>query len=133
MNRLELREMYDYAAKRDEKIDELQRLLMSLGVAGLSIATPLFASAGMSGPQAVVLKAALLAITLGVLSSGVRLYFGVRVAKYNVAALYQQHVDGRYGDAITVPKKARERTAEGAAYAFYIFGLVLMAASCFLS
>jgi hypothetical protein len=104
MNREQLREVYEYAAKRDAKIEELQRLLLGLAVTGLSIATPLLAAGGTSGCRAAWLKAALLSVSLGALSSGVRLYFGVRVAKRNVKELVRQHADGRYGDPINVPQ-----------------------------
>ena len=129
MNREELREVFDWAAKRDESIDGLQRLLMSLGVAGLSIATPLFAAGEMSGCREAWLKAALLSAALGVLSIGVRLYFGVRVAKRNVKALREQHECGRYGDPITVRPRWYEGISEGAAYACYVSALVCLAGS----
>jgi len=129
MNREELREVFEYAAKRDEKIEELQRLLLGLAVTGLSIAVPLLAAAGTSGCRAAWLKAALLSVSLGALSSGVRLYFGVRAAKRNVKELVSQHADGRYGDPISVRPRWHERISEGVSYACYVSALALFAMS----
>ena len=129
MNREQLREVYEYAAKRDAKTEELQRLLLGLAVTGLSIATPLLAAGGTSGFRAAWLKAALLSVSLGALSSGVRLYFGVRAAKRNVKELVWQHADGRYGDPISVPQRWHERISEGVSYVCYVCALALLALS----
>ena len=129
MNREELREVYEYSAKRDAKIEELQGLLLGLAVTGLSIAVPLLAAGGTSGCRAAWLKAALLSVSLGALSSGVRLYFGVRAAKRHVKELVRQHADERYGDPISVPQRWHERISEGASYACYVFALALFAVS----
>ena len=129
MNREELREVFEYAEKREGKIEELQRLLLGLAVTGLSIAVPLLAAGGTSGCRAAWLKAALLSVSLGALSSGVRLYFGVRVAKRNIKELVRQHADGRYGAPISVPQRWHERISEGASYACYVCALLLLALS----
>ncbi len=129
MNREQLREVYEFGAKRDGKIEELQRLLLGLSVTGLSIAVPLLAAGGTSGFRTVWLKAALLSVSLGALSSGVRLYFGVRAAKLHVKELVRQHVDGRYGDPISVPQRVYERISEGASYVCYVCALALLAVS----
>lgn len=135
----ELREIFDWAEKRDEALYQWLRHLILLGSGSLSLLVSLQPLHPASGPAAVFLKGAWITLGLGILLASIRLYGEVWTRKEEVKRLETMRrerpaIDGISQNAPIVAKPPWYiLKAEPACYVSFIAAVVLLVASALLT
>jgi hypothetical protein len=135
MNREELREIFDLAAKRDEKLYGWLRHLILLGSGSLTVLVSLQPVQPPGGLAGACLKCAWVSLGLGILLASVRLYGEVWTAKELVKRLRTMRIEKPAIDGISQNEPISLKPpwyilkAESACYTSFLLSVVFLVIS----
>lgn len=123
----EARRFFDTENCLEGKISDFHKLLITVAATAMSITIPILAHIRNSMASIVWLKASLICLSVGILSSARRLYFGIRAEKSRKQTLIDQINDQRLAPIRIQRNRFEEYIAEPLAYSCYALALVFFA------